>query len=428
MISKVIEVGVPPTSLRDDQSVLLHFHDFQGLSSNKGSYEESGTFKLFNYQWNVFLYPGGDKTSPVDDMVTIGLGLYSKGIIEVKYWLIVRDASGEIIEETRQLEGTFDGKSCDYVDLLPRTTLLERALNNGTFTIELRMTPVIDSKSKYCNHFIPANRAIRHDKYTQHGSIISSLLFDEESADICFDVNSPSDETKQSVQVYAHRNILKARAPDLFRLCAGYDVSNPMPINDVEPDIFRELMRFIYGLRMDNTDWEVDSKNLLEAANKYDVANLKVTAEAWYVTCFDFTAENVADQLLFADAMSCPLLKEEAIKFIVDNGVDVFSSGSFNTVLEARDITLQILQALAKKPDSSSDSTGADSMSIDDLRIRLDEYSFAVDGDREMLIRRFVDLPKSNVETVEFQEESETQEEQDQINADDADGDDDQNN
>ena len=162
---------------------------------------------------------------------------------------------------------------------------------------------------------IPANRELSDDEI--EGSIISSLLFDEGSADISFDVSSPSDETKQSVQVYAHRNILKARAPDLFRLCAGYDVSNPMPINDVEPEIFRELMRFIYGQHMDTTDWQVDSKAILEAANKYDVANLKVTAEAWYVTHFEFTDENVAGQLLYADAMDCPLLKEAAVEFIV---------------------------------------------------------------------------------------------------------------
>lgn len=387
LMSKVIEVGAPPPSFRDHQSVLVHFHQFEGLE--EGIYEESKPFKLFNHVWEILVSPGGD-----DDTVSVGLRLKSKGKISVRYLYIVRDASGEIVRKTRQWEGTFDEVGWSR-NLVSRSTALEKVVINGTFTIELRMTPVMDSKSKYCKHFIPVNRAICLGNSDEPDSIISSLLFDEESADICFDVSSPSDDTKQSVKVYAHRAILKARAPDLFRLCTGYDVSNSMPISDVEPDIFRELMRYIYGLYMDNTNWGKDAKAILEAANKYDVANLKVTAEAWYVTYFEFTAENVTDQFLYADAMSCPLLKEAAVNFMVDNGVDVFSSDSFNTILEARGLTRELFLMMAKKLDSSSDSAAVDLMSIDDLKIRLNEYRFAVDGDREMLVRRFVDLMDS---------------------------------
>ena len=84
---------------------------------------------------------------------------------------------------------------------------------------------------------------------------------------------------------------------------------------------------------------------------------------------------------------------------------------------------------MAKKLDSSSGSVGVDSMSINDLRIRLNEYSLAVDGDREILVRRFIDLhePVESQEELETQEEDETQEDEDQINAnEDAGGDDDQ--
>ena len=178
---------------------------------------------------------------------------------------------------------------------------------------------------------------------------------------------------------------------------------------------------------MNYTDWEEDAKALLEAANKYDIANLKVTAEAWYITYFEFTAENVVDQLLYADAMSCPLLKEAALKFIVRNGINVFSSDSFKTVLEDRSITLQILQTMAKKLEYSADSAGVDSMSIDDLRIRLDEYRFAVDGDREMLVRRFVDLVESIDESEEEQDQSTTADDQNNDAEADDDGDDQSN-
>lgn len=333
-MSKVIEVGPPPPSFRDHQSIMVHFHNFEGLSRQKGIYEETAPFKLFNHLWRISVAPGGDEdASSADGMISVALDLDSKGSIRVRYLFIVRDAVGEIIRKTKQLDATFDQRHCWKGNLVSRSTVLEEALNNGTFSIELRIQPVVDSESKYCKHFIPANRAIRQVTTDETESIISSLLFDEESADICFDVSSPSDVTKPSVKIYAHKVILKARALDLARLCAGYDVLHPMPIYDVEPEIFRDLMRYIYGSHMDNTDWEAVSKALLEVANKYDVTNLKVTAEAWYVTYFKFTAENVSDQFLYADAMSCPLLKEATVNFMVDNGVDVFTSDPFNAVL-----------------------------------------------------------------------------------------------
>lgn len=432
LVSKVLEVGVPPPSFSEHRSILVHFHDFKELSSKKGVYEETLPFKLFNHTWRISVAPGGDQASPADDMISVALHLDSIGKIRVKYWFIVRDDSGKIIKKTGQ-DNTFGQEHSGHSgNVVSRSTILEKVAINGTFTIELLMTPVSDSKSKYCKHYIPANRAISGSTILQ-GSIISSLLFDEESADICFDVSSPSDDTKQSVKIYAHQCILKARAPALARLCVGYNVSNSMPINDVEPDIFRELMRFVYGLNMDDTDWEEDAQALLEAANKYDVANLKVTAEAWYVTYFEFTADNVTDQFLYADAMSCPLLKESTVNFMVDNGIDVFSSDSFNAVLDARGLTRELFLMMAKKLDSSSNSAGVDSMSIDSLRIQLDaENNLSIDGDREILVRRLVDHYKSClVSDGDTQEETDTleEEDEDQINAnEDAGGDDDQDN
>ena len=214
-VSKVIDVGVPPPSFRDDQSIMVHFHDFESLSTKKGCFKATQDFNRFNHVWSVFLYPGG-KLDSSDDMVTVGICLQSKGNITINFGYVIRAALGEIIEETSD-EETFGAETETWtLELLPRATVLEKALKNGTFTIEVRMAPV-DSKSKYCKYMIPANRELSDDEI--EGSIISSLLFDEESADISFDVSSPGDETKQSVKVYAHRNILKARAPDLFRLC-----------------------------------------------------------------------------------------------------------------------------------------------------------------------------------------------------------------
>jgi len=44
-------------------------------------------------------------------------------------------------------------------------------------------------------------------------------------------------------------------------------------------------------------DWERDAKIIINAADKYDVVNLKVEAEAWYVMCCNFMVDDVIEEL-----------------------------------------------------------------------------------------------------------------------------------
>ena len=113
---------------------------------------------------------------------------------------------------------------------------------------------------------------------------------------------------------HAHRNILVARAPAIAEIIA--DISDPcsmIPIKDVEPNIFRMVLRFIYG-------GEVPSKNVLtenarsiiHAADKYGGTGLKLSAEA-QLTSDGITTENAAELILFADGTNCAQLKEAAM-------------------------------------------------------------------------------------------------------------------
>ena len=52
-----------------------------------------------------------------------------------------------------------------------------------------------------------------------------------------------------------------------------------------------------------------DAKELIEAADKYGVTNLKLEAEARYVDSLSITMENVMEHLAFADSKNCALLK-----------------------------------------------------------------------------------------------------------------------
>lgn len=87
---------------------------------------------------------------------------------------------------------------------------------------------------------------------------------------------------------------------------------NRVEINDVDPEVFKEMMRFIYTGKAPNLDKMAD--NLLAAADKYALERLKVMCEE--ALCSSLSVENVADTLVLADLHSAEQLKAQAIDFI----------------------------------------------------------------------------------------------------------------
>ena len=164
-----------------------------------------------------------------------------------------------------------------------------------------------------------------------------------------------------------------------------------------DPDAFSLFLDYVYGKETTSFDWETHARSVLELANKYNVPSLKVEAEVRYVECFKFTVDNVIEQILYADAMECPLLREASMKFILSpvNFKGVVSSRAFREeLLQARYIAQEIVVAHASAADSDVDSVDVnanvhfDDMPVDDIRFLLKERGLDLDGSLEMLISR----------------------------------------
>ena len=216
------------------------------------------------------------------------------------------------------------------------------------------------------------------------GKCMLKLFLDEESADVLFELKG--DDTSSKIHYHAHRLVLKACAPDLFRLCEDCDLSTPITIPDVESRVFLEMLRYLYGGEV-SASWMNDAKKFIDAADKYGVTDLKVEAEAWYVTYLNFTVGNVIEEFLYADAMNCPLLREAAMEFILKNSVEVINSDSFENVLMTKTITKEIMLAVAAAGQGNDDIDKVD-VGINDLRMALYEKGLDVDGSRELLTSR----------------------------------------
>ncbi|KAL4608997.1 speckle-type POZ protein-like A [Arapaima gigas] len=119
----------------------------------------------------------------------------------------------------------------------------------------------------------------------------------------------------------AHKSILAARSP-VFNAMFEHEMeeskNNRVDITDVEPEVFKEMMGFIYTGKAPNLDKMADS--LLAVADKasfrckYALERLKVMCEE--ALCSSLSVENVADLLILADLHCAEQLKAQAIDFI----------------------------------------------------------------------------------------------------------------
>ena len=262
----------------------------------------SPPFVCFNHEWCLELYPGGNTGAETKDGTTsVFLRYLSENKIVVYFDIVAKSNEGEIIEQTNDIESqtsnTFNKqeKSWGWNSLIKRSVLLKPDnLNQGTLTLELRM------KLVETVNFIPKNPFGKH---------MLELFLEEESADVLFELSS--DNTSSTVQYHAHRLVLKACAPDLARLCEGCDKSTPVTIPDVDPPVFLQLLKYVYGGKV-TAGWAIDARKFIHAADKYDCGGLKVEAEAWHVTYCNFTVDSVIEELLYVDAKNCLLLREAA--------------------------------------------------------------------------------------------------------------------
>src|SRR6056300_1581611 len=169
--------------------------------------------------------------------------------------------------------------------------------------------------------------------------MIQGMFLNVETADVCFEVSGADakegkKEQKASALFHAHHFMLNTCAPMLANLfdLEGDGKIATATITDVKPDVFRHLLYNVYGGSVSEEDLKVHAKDIIDAADKYSIVNLKLEAEAAHVKATEITMDNVMDNLLYADAKNCPLLKEAVMNFLAENSSDASEKISFNNV------------------------------------------------------------------------------------------------
>ncbi|KAL1763418.1 speckle-type POZ protein, partial [Sigmodon hispidus] len=130
----------------------------------------------------------------------------------------------------------------------------------------------------------------------------------------------------------AHKAILAARSP-VFKAMFEHDMEerrkNRVEIHDLEPQVFRAMMDFIYTGKVPNLHSMADA--VLFAADKYCLEVLKVMCED--ALCRDLSVDNAAHTLFLADLHSAGHLKTQTLDFIAAHASEVFETSGWKTMV-----------------------------------------------------------------------------------------------
>ena len=277
-----------------------------------------------------------------------------------------------------------DNSGFGWTNFATRTEFIN-SLTGGSLRIEVHMK--LDES--LLPSFVPENPS--------SCKVIQNMFNDQESSDVTIEVgkqaaksNARKKAKTPSITLYAHRNILQQCASVLYDMCASGEKehSTTIQITDVSPEIFHHLLHYIYGGKVSDDDMKANAKEIIDAADKYGVSNLKLEAEASLVHSTTFSMENAMDHLLYAEAKNCALLKETVLDFMVENKVEVLQKLSFKDAPGTliNDVFAAVARGEKKSGNDASNDDQLCTMRISDLRRKVHEKGLDVDGSREMLI------------------------------------------
>ena len=131
----------------------------------------------------------------------------------------------------------------------------------------------------------------------------------------------------------AHKNILAARSQyfsAMFQHPTKENLTNQIEIEDVEPDVFHELLRFIYTGRVQIDKLETMVVGLFIAADKYLLDELKLKCENHFIR--HMSPENCVFLLLNGNLKNPSEVLKKAAKFFRRNPRQVMATDGWKNI------------------------------------------------------------------------------------------------
>ncbi|XP_036337466.1 protein roadkill-like [Rhagoletis pomonella] len=132
----------------------------------------------------------------------------------------------------------------------------------------------------------------------------------------------------------AHKAILAARS-EVFSAMFEHEMKereqNNVVIEDIDHEVLKEMLCFIYTGKAPNLEQEQMAEVLLAAADKYALEKLKVICEE--AICRKLSVDNAVETLVLADLHSAHQLKAQAIDFIITHATAVMETTRWQSMI-----------------------------------------------------------------------------------------------
>jgi hypothetical protein len=163
-------------------------------------------------------------------------------------------------------------------------------------------------------------------------------------------------------KIGGHVAILSARSP-VFAAMFQHDMqeskTRKVVIEDIVPEIFKELLHYIYSGRCSTPLTEGTAQPLFVAADKYDIKDLKEDCVQYLLPCV--TVKNAVELLIWADLQSIDKLKKAALDCVISNGKEICHQEEWEKLMKSYpDLCLTVTRRMvdiAKFPSSKRSRT-----------------------------------------------------------------------
>ena len=140
----------------------------------------------------------------------------------------------------------------------------------------------------------------------------------------------------------AHKAILAAQSPvfkSMFQVDMKEKERGTVEISDIDPAVMSDVLIFLYTGEVPNM--RTLAKELLKAANKYELSRLMMMCEIDLK--IDINVSNVIDKLILADLHQAKNLKKACLKFIKQNAIKVHQTEGWKTLKNNSDKWSELL-------------------------------------------------------------------------------------
>jgi hypothetical protein len=193
----------------------------------------------------------------------------------------------------------------------------------------------------------------------------------------------------------AHLAIIDANSPILAKYCNITELGDKSKevIKDLSPEVFQILLEHVYSGCLPSKESALKyGKELINAANKYELIDLKLAVENILVQERIINKVNVSDYILFADAQSCALLEEYATSFFLLHFRELLKSEHSKCLRDSGELLSEIMLLMADEHEVKKSTT------VSELRKELGKRGLDVDGSKEALVSRLNEAKRQKTE------------------------------